>query len=51
MRPHYEPKELDTDCENILREFFGGTIPVPIETNDLTRLIERETQISIQAPT
>jgi hypothetical protein len=43
MRPHYEPAELDQDCEKVLKEFFGGTIPIPIETDDLAQLIERDT--------
>jgi hypothetical protein len=41
-RPHYEPVELDRSCEKILADFFGGQIPVPITTDDLTRLIERD---------
>jgi hypothetical protein len=43
MRPHYEPIELDQECERVLAAFFGGAIPKPIETDDLTRLIERDT--------
>lgn len=43
VRPHYEPSELDKACEAVLTAFFGGKIPVPIETDDLTRLIERDT--------
>ena len=43
MRPHYEPTELDHECEKVLIAFLGGTIPVPIETDDLARLIERDT--------
>ena len=43
MRPHYEPAELDRECEQILSTFFGGRIPVPIETDGLARLIERDT--------
>jgi hypothetical protein len=42
-RPHYQPAELDGECEKILAEFFGGQIPVPIDTDDLARLIERDT--------
>ena len=45
QRPHYEPVELDKACEKLLTEFFKplyGEIPVPIETDDLTRLIERD---------
>jgi hypothetical protein len=43
MRPHYEPGELDRECEKVLREFFGGRIPSPIQTDDLAKLIERDT--------
>lgn len=43
MRPHYDPAELDRECEAILSKFFGGRFPIPIETDDLTRLIERHT--------
>jgi hypothetical protein len=45
VRPHYQPAELDRGCERVLTEFFRpihGTIPVPIPTDDLTRLIERD---------
>ncbi|MBS0641744.1 MAG: ImmA/IrrE family metallo-endopeptidase [Proteobacteria bacterium] len=42
-RPHYEPAELDRECERILSAFFGGRIPVPIETDRLESLIERDT--------
>jgi hypothetical protein len=43
MRPHYEPAELDKECEKVLTEFFGGRIPMPIDTDGLARLIERDT--------
>jgi hypothetical protein len=43
QRPHYEPAELDKDCERVLVAFFGGRIPLPIGTDDLARLIERDT--------
>jgi IrrE N-terminal-like domain len=43
MRPHYDQVELDKECEAILSKLFGGRIPVPIETDYLTRLIERDT--------
>lgn len=46
MRPHYEPKELDRLFDRTLAEFFretGAGIPVPITTDDITRLIERDT--------
>lgn len=46
MRPHYLPEELDRIFERVLVEFFRpthGNIPYPIPTDDLTRLIERDT--------
>ena len=43
QRPHYEPAELDKECERVLTAFFGGHIPLPIATEDLARLIERDT--------
>jgi hypothetical protein len=46
MRPHYEPKELDRAFERRLADFFRGShgsIPTPISTDDLTRLIEQDT--------
>lgn len=43
MRPHYEPAELDKECEKILSGFFNGRIPTPIDTDSLARLIERDT--------
>ena len=43
MRPHYEPAELDRACEQVLTQFFGGRVPLPIDTDDLARLIERDT--------
>ena len=45
LRPHYQPAELDRECEAVLAQFFRpshGQIPVPIPTDDLTRLIERD---------
>jgi len=42
-RPHYEPAELDKECEKILSGFFGGRIPTPIDTDNLASLIERDT--------
>ena len=41
---HLAPEStLDRECEAILSKLFGGRIPIPIETDDLTRLIERDT--------
>jgi IrrE N-terminal-like domain len=45
LRPHYQPAELDRLCEALLAQFFKpihGDIPIPILTDDLTRLIERD---------
>jgi hypothetical protein len=45
LRPHYQPAELDRLCEALLAHFFKpthGEIPIPIPTDDLTRLIERD---------
>ena len=43
MRPHYEPAELDKECEKILSTFFDGRIPTPIDTDSLAQLIDRDT--------
>lgn len=46
LRPHYEPQELDQQCEAIIFDFLKaryGTVDFPISTDDLTRLIERDT--------
>jgi len=43
VRPHYEPAELDRECEKILSGFCGRQIPIPIETDRLANLIERDT--------
>jgi hypothetical protein len=42
-RPHYEPEELDQQCEEIISEFLRrryGSVQYPVATDDLTRLIE-----------
>ena len=44
-RPHYEPRELDDECDRIVNEFLNakyGAIKFPISTDDLTCLIERD---------
>jgi hypothetical protein len=44
-RPHYEPRELDEECDRIVGEFLTakqGTIDFPLSTDDLTCLIERD---------
>ncbi len=45
QRPHYDPEDLDRDCESIINAFLKdcyGEIKFPVSTSDLTRLIERE---------
>lgn len=47
QRPHYEPKELDTQCEAIIGGFLKdrhGKITYPVSTADLTVLIERDAE-------
>ena len=47
QRPHYEPAELDGACEEIVRSFLKsqyGAVRYPIETDDLTVLIEGEAE-------
>jgi hypothetical protein len=47
QRPHYEPKELDRECEAIIGGFLKerhGKAAYPISTDDLTVLIERDTE-------
>ncbi len=42
-RPHYEPEELDDQCESIISDFlrrYHGCVRYPLATDDLTRLIE-----------
>ena len=48
QRPHYEPKELDRECENIIAGFLKerhGAAKYPVSTDDLTVLIERDTEL------
>ena len=43
-RPHYEPEELDSECEQIILSFLKakyGKIEFPIKTDDLTILMLR----------
>jgi hypothetical protein len=43
QRPHYEPRELDLECEDVISKFLQeryGAINFPILTGDLTLLIE-----------
>lgn len=44
QRPHFEPEELDYECEEVVSSFLRakyGSVMYPITTNDLTILIER----------
>ncbi len=44
-RPHYEPTELDVECERFVSDFLGdrhGRIQWPLTTDDLTCLLELE---------
>jgi hypothetical protein len=46
-RPHYEPVELDRDCEKVITDFLRGLhneVRFPVVTDDLTKLIERDAQ-------
>jgi hypothetical protein len=46
-RPHYKPGELDRECESIISAFLRkryGDVKFPVATDDLTRLIEQDTE-------
>ena len=46
QRPHYEPRELDHECEQIVSGFLKhkyGEVRFPISTDDITILIEQDT--------
>ena len=46
QRPHYQPEELDHECESIITAFLRdlyGEIRFPVKTDDLTKLIEKDT--------
>ena len=45
QRPHYEPAELDEECERIITDFLigqYGQLVFPIPTDALTNLLERD---------
>lgn len=47
QRPHYKPEELDRECENLINAFLKdryGEARFPVSTDDLTCLIERDTE-------
>ncbi len=46
QRPHYEPREIDQECEAFMAAFLQGKygiVTYPVSTNDLTILLEQET--------
>jgi len=47
QRPHYQPEELDRECESIITTFLKGLhkdARYPVATEDLKVLIERDTE-------
>lgn len=45
QRPHYDPQELDHECEMVIADFLQslhGEVRYPIDTEDLKKLIERD---------
>jgi len=45
QRPHYDPQELDRECESIITAFLKslhGKARFPVDTEDLKKLIERD---------
>ena len=47
QRPHYAPKELDRECENIIAGFLKerhGAAKYPVSTDDLTVLTKGRSQ-------
>ncbi|MCA2997691.1 MAG: ImmA/IrrE family metallo-endopeptidase [Rhodocyclaceae bacterium] len=47
QRPHYEPSELDRECEQIVSNYLRrkhGHVVFPLDTDDLTALIEQESE-------
>jgi|SRR5665213_172604 len=52
QRPHYQPEELDTDCEQVITAFLiqkYGRINFPVKTEDLTILIEQKARLDSYA--
>jgi len=46
QRPHYEPAELDTEAEHLIRAFLvarNGAVEFPVATDDLIALLESQT--------
>jgi hypothetical protein len=47
QRPHYDPAELDAECEHFITTFLKdrhGSVRFPIDTDDIAVLIEREAE-------
>lgn len=47
-RPHYEPEELDNECEQVVEAVLrerNGRIEYPISTQDLLFMLEREARL------
>jgi hypothetical protein len=47
QRPHYEPQELDQECERLISEFLTkrhGRVTLPIPTEELEVLIEQNVE-------
>jgi len=47
QRPHYEPNDLDIECERIIKSFLKdlyGEAKYPVQTEDLKKLIERDAE-------
>jgi hypothetical protein len=47
QRPHFKPGELDRECEDVMSGFLrerNGAAEYPVSTDDLTVLIERDTE-------
>jgi len=51
-RPHYDPSELDAECEQIISGFLlkkYGKVEYPVKTDDLTILIEEKADLDLYA--
>jgi hypothetical protein len=51
-RPHYQPEELDDECEHLILAFLKnkyGKVEFPIKTNDLTVFIEQKADLDSYA--
>ena len=51
-RPHYQPKELDRECEAIITKFLRdryGSANFPVSTDDLEVLIEQHADLDMYA--